>query len=175
MLDPGEVIREALETFRPRLDAEGFKVEVEIPEQLPAIRADGRALSHALLNLLDNAVKYSRQRREIRISAGARDGEVRISVADRGIGIAPGDQDKVFDKFVRLETGLVHDTKGAGLGLSLVNQIVRAHGGRVELVSTPGEGSTFTLVLPIAEEEWTASPGPAAPEAHHSPRARTGS
>ena len=175
VLDPGEVIREALETFRPRLDAEGFKVEVEIPEQLPAIRADGRALSHALLNLLDNAVKYSRQRREIRISAGARDGEVRISVADRGIGIAPGDQEKVFDKFVRLETGLVHDVKGAGLGLSLVNQIVRAHGGRVELVSTPGEGSTFTLVLPVAEEDLTASSGPAAPDAHQPPRARTGS
>jgi two-component system phosphate regulon sensor histidine kinase PhoR len=66
------------------------------------------------------------------------------------VGIAPGDQQKVFEKFVRLETGLVHDVKGAGLGLALVNQIMRAHHGRVELVSTPGEGSTFTLVLPVA-------------------------
>jgi signal transduction histidine kinase len=164
-LDPAVMVREALETFRPRLDDQGFKVEVEIPDRLPEIRADGRALSHAVLNLLDNAVKYSRQRREVRISAGARDGVVRISVADRGLGIAAGDQKKVFDKFVRLETGLVHDVKGAGLGLALVHQIVRAHGGRVELVSTPGEGSTFTLVLPIAEGE-SAAP--------HEERALTG-
>src|SRR5689334_16629646 len=155
-LDPAAVVREALETYRPRLDDQGFKVDVEIPDRLPEVRADGRALSHAVLNLLDNAVKYSRQRREVRISAGARDGAVRISVADRGLGIAAGDQKKVFDKFVRLETGLVHDVKGAGLGLALVHQIVRAHGGRVELVSTPGEGSTFTLVLPIAEGESAA-------------------
>jgi two-component system phosphate regulon sensor histidine kinase PhoR len=73
-----------------------------------------------------------------------------VSVADRGIGISPGDQKRVFEKFVRLETGLVHDVKGAGLGLSLVDQIIRAHGGRVEVESNPGEGSTFTLVLPIA-------------------------
>jgi signal transduction histidine kinase len=75
---------------------------------------------------------------------------VAISVRDRGLGIPERDQKRVFEKFVRLETGLVHDVKGAGLGLSLVDQIVRAHGGRVELKSTPGEGSTFTLVFPAA-------------------------
>ena len=75
---------------------------------------------------------------------------VTVSVTDRGIGIAPEDQKRVFEKFVRLETGLVHDVKGAGLGLSLVDQIIRAHGGRVEVQSEPGAGSTFTIVLPVA-------------------------
>ncbi len=152
-VDVAQVAREALETFRPRLDGEGFRVEVEIPDRLPSVMGDPRSLVHCLLNLLDNAVKYSRERREIRLSAGSRDGRVMISVADRGIGIAPGDQERVFEKFVRLETGLVHDVRGAGLGLALVHQIVRAHHGRVELVSTPGEGSTFTLVLPVAGED----------------------
>ena len=110
------------------------------------------ALTHCLLNLMDNAIKYSRQRREIRIAGAAHDGTVSISVTDRGIGIAPADKRRIFEKFVRLEDGLVHDVRGAGLGLSLVDQVVRAHGGRVDVVSAVGEGSTFTLVLPIATE-----------------------
>jgi two-component system phosphate regulon sensor histidine kinase PhoR len=73
-------------------------------------------------------------------------------VTDHGIGIAPADQKRIFEKFVRVETGLVHDVKGAGLGLSLVQQIMRAHGGRVEVSSTLGEGSTFTLVFPHTGE-----------------------
>lgn len=161
-VDLAEVAREALETFRPRLDDQGFKVEAEIPDHLPPVSGDARSLTHCVLNLLDNAVKYSRDRREVRLSAGTREGRVTVSVADRGIGIPPGDQQKVFEKFVRLDTGLVHNVKGAGLGLALVNQIVRAHHGRVELVSTPGEGSTFTLVLPVAAE--AAVPPPAEAE-----------
>jgi signal transduction histidine kinase len=152
-IDLADVVREAVETFRPRLDDQGFKVETEIPASLPTVMGDARAIAHCVLNLLDNAVKYSRERRQVRVSAGSREGRVTISVADRGIGIPPGDQQRVFEKFVRLGSGLIHDVKGAGLGLALVHQIMRAHHGRVELVSTPGEGSTFTLVLPVATEE----------------------
>lgn len=150
------VARDALDTFRPRLEHQGFKVVLDLPEHLPPVRGDAIALSHCLLNLLDNAVKYSKSHRELRVAAealGAPGGpasEVRVSVTDRGIGIAPEDRTRVFEKFVRLETGLVHDVKGAGLGLSLVDQIVRAHDGRVEVDSKPGEGSTFTIVLPVA-------------------------
>jgi two-component system phosphate regulon sensor histidine kinase PhoR len=115
------------------------------------VRADSNALNHCLLNLLDNAIKYSRERREITISARAREGAVAVSVADQGIGIAPGDRKRIFEKFVRVENGLVHDVRGAGLGLSLVDQIIRAHHGRIEVESTPGQGSTFTLLLPLAE------------------------
>lgn len=146
------LVRETLESFRLRLEDQGFAVAVDLPESLPPVRADATALTHCLLNLLDNAIKYSRQRRELRIAAEPRDGFVAISVSDRGIGISPADQKRIFEKFVRVETGLVHDVKGAGLGLSLVDQIMRAHGGRVEVASVLGEGSTFTLVIPAADE-----------------------
>ncbi len=151
-----DVVRDALDSFRPRLEHLGFRVSLDLPESLPPVRGDATALSHCLLNLLDNAVKYSKQLREIAVSAGTRGvpgdpgSVVTVAVTDRGIGIAPEDQKRVFEKFVRLETGLVHDVKGAGLGLSLVDQIIRAHGGRVEVQSEPGAGSTFTIVLPVA-------------------------
>jgi len=149
-VDLVQVVREALESFRPRLEHQGFELIVEIPDQLPPVSGDPTALTHCVLNLLDNAIKYSRTRREVRVAAGTRGSFVTVSVGDKGIGISPGDQKSIFEKFVRLETGLVHDVKGAGLGLSLVDQIIRAHGGRVEVESVPGEGSTFTLVLPAA-------------------------
>ena len=147
-VDMTEIARESIETFQPRLEQQGFVWKVDLPEHLPEVMGDKTALTHCVLNLIDNAIKYSRSRKEIGVSGEALDGTVRVSVSDCGIGIAPSDQRRIFEKFVRAETGLVHDVKGAGLGLSLVDQIVRAHGGRVELVSQMNEGSTFTLVLP---------------------------
>lgn len=149
-VDVAAVVQDAVESLKPRFDHQGFTVEVDLPEGLPAARGDAVALTHCLLNLLDNAIKYSRTRKEIRIAAAARDGAVTISVTDRGIGIAPSDRKRVFEKFVRLENGLVHDVRGAGLGLALVDQIMRAHQGRIEVVSALNEGSTFTLVIPAA-------------------------
>ena len=156
-LDLRDVVHGAMESFRLRLEDAGFKTDVWLPDTLPLVRGDSRALQHCLLNLLDNAVKYSRDRREVRVSVGARDGMVTLSVADRGIGIPVEDQARIFEKFARAETGLVHDVKGAGLGLSLVEMLVRAHHGRVEVVSTPGEGSTFTILLPV----WDGGPNAA--------------
>lgn len=161
-----EVAREAVESFRPRFEHQGFTVVTDLPDGLPDVRGDATALGHCVLNLLDNAVKYSKARREVRVWAEARGEEVALSVADRGIGIPPGEKARIFEKFVRLETGLVHDVKGAGLGLSLVDQIIRAHNGRVEVESEAGVGSTFTLVLPAAS---------AAKEAGEEPRKKTGS
>jgi len=152
-VDLGEVVRETLDSYRLRLEDQGFSLAVDLPDHLPLIRGESNAIAQCLLNLLDNAIKYSRTRKEIRVSAAAANGEVSISVSDRGIGISPRDQRRVFEKFVRLETGLVHDVKGAGLGLSLVDQIVRAHGGRVEVTSALGEGSTFTLVFPVVSRD----------------------
>jgi len=162
------IVRETVDSFRPRLEHLGFGLDLDLPESLPPVRGDAIGLSHCVLNLLDNALKYSRTRRELRVAAEARGDAVAVSVTDYGIGIDPEDQKRIFEKFVRLETGLVHSVKGAGLGLSLVHQIIRAHGGRVEVVSRPGEGSTFTLVLPRAEnadsprEDLTRSAGHAA-------------
>ncbi len=149
-LDLLAIVRGAVESLRPRLEHQGFAVVTELPDALPPINGDPTAITQCVINLLDNALKYSRERKHLVISAGPRGNQVFVSVQDRGIGIAPADQKKIFEKFVRLENGLVHDVKGAGLGLSLVAQIVRAHGGRIEVQSTLGEGSTFTLILPVA-------------------------
>jgi signal transduction histidine kinase len=147
-LDLRDVVHSAMESFKLRLEDGGFHYEVALPESLPQVLGDSRALQHCLLNLLDNAVKYSRERKDVRVAASSVDGVVQLAVSDKGIGIPAEDRDRIFEKFARVETGLVHTVKGAGLGLSLVQMLVRAHHGRVEVASAPGEGSTFTIVLP---------------------------
>ena len=148
-IDMRDVVNAAMEGFKLRLEDAGFHYEVDLPEHVPMVLGDGRALQHCLLNLLDNAVKYSRERKDVRVAVASQNGQVSLSVSDHGIGIPPEEQSRVFEKFARVETGLVHDVKGAGLGLSLVDMLVRAHHGRVEVSSTPGEGSTFTILLPV--------------------------
>ncbi|HEX9161294.1 MAG TPA: HAMP domain-containing sensor histidine kinase [Thermoanaerobaculia bacterium] len=118
---------------------------------VPLISVDRDAIAQALLNLLDNAVKYSRDRKEIDVEITASPFSVAIAVRDHGIGIAAAEQKKIFEKFYRAGDVLVHDVRGSGLGLSIVRHVVEAHGGRVEVSSRPGEGSTFTMVLPILE------------------------
>ena len=157
-VDLVELVRETMDSFRLRIEDQGFALTLDLPERLPRVRGDASALAQCLLNLLDNAVKYSRHRKEVRVWAGERDGGVAVSVSDRGVGIAARDQKRIFEKFVRIEDGLVHDVKGTGLGLSLVQQIIRAHNGRVEVHSAPGEGSTFTLWLPKSGTEEVAPP-----------------
>ncbi len=151
-VDVRELVDHVMDSFRLRLEDQGFEFQLEVPEGLPHVRGDAMALQHCLLNLLDNAVKYSRERKQVRLQAAVRDGFVSISVADRGIGIDAEHLERIFEKFVRVETGLVHTVKGAGLGLSLVDLIIRAHHGRVEVASTVGEGSIFTLLIPVWEE-----------------------
>jgi len=148
-LDMREVVHSAMDSFRLRLEDAGFHYEVSLPDQALQVRGDSRALQHCLLNLLDNAVKYSRDRKDVRVAVSVQDGMVRLAVSDQGIGIPAEDRERIFEKFARVETGLVHNVKGAGLGLSLVQMLVRAHHGRVEVTSTPGEGSTFTILLPV--------------------------
>jgi len=148
-LDVRDVVNGAMDSFKLRLEDAGFQYEVLLPDQLPKVLGDGRALQHCVLNLLDNAVKYSRERKEVKVAVASQNGQVSLSVSDRGIGIPPEERERIFEKFARVETGLVHDVKGAGLGLSLVDMLVRAHHGSVEVDSTPGEGSTFTILLPV--------------------------
>ena len=116
----------------------------------PLVRVDKDAIGQALVNLLDNAIKYSNGNKEIEVAVSTSRDSLRISVRDHGIGIPASEQKKIFEKFYRVGSGLVHDVKGSGLGLSIVQHVVHAHGGRVEVQSVPGDGSTFTLVLPLA-------------------------
>ncbi len=148
--DIEQVVREAVATFDVRVRAAGFNIDYRAPSVAPPpMRIDRGAIDQAICNLLDNAVKYSGDSREIAVQLEARDGEVVISVADRGIGIPKDEQQRVFDRFHRVSTSLVHDVKGTGLGLSIVQHIVRAHGGSIRLESQPGRGSTFSIHLPV--------------------------
>ena len=157
------VTREVLDSFRARLEEQGFHLDVSLPADLPPVRADGAAIGQCLINLLDNAIKYSRDRKEIRVTGDARGPFVALTVEDRGMGIPVQHQRRVFEQFVRLNESLVHEVKGAGLGLALVDHIVRAHGGRIELKSAPDEGSAFTILLPVLETAPAAQTESAAP------------
>lgn len=150
--DLAHVVRDVVESYRFAIEKLGFTLEADLAEDLPALEIDPEAISQALINLLNNAIKYSPERKSIKVTLRRAEGRVLLSVADQGIGIPRPEQRRIFEKFYRVETSLVHTTKGSGLGLALVQHITEAHGGRVELVSAPGEGSTFTLALPLPPE-----------------------
>jgi len=143
-------LRELVADFQSEIAENGVSVVTDIPEDLPTISADGEALSCAVHNLLDNAVKYSPGSKTIWLDAGAGNGDITISVRDRGVGIPERDRRHIFDKFYRVDGEISQKVKGAGLGLSLVRHIVTAHGGTVDCASRVGEGSTFSIRLPVA-------------------------
>jgi two-component system phosphate regulon sensor histidine kinase PhoR len=132
-------------------------VSVELPEHLPPVWAEAPSISDALLNLLTNASKYGGHPAEIALRAVATPREVRISVQDNGIGIAPREHKRIFQKFYRVDDRLSRDKEGSGLGLAIAKHVVKAHKGHIELRSAPGKGSVFTIVLPA----WHAQQAPA--------------
>jgi signal transduction histidine kinase len=146
--DVGVIVGELLDTYGQQIRNQGFELAIEIEGHLPPVEIDSGAIARAVLNLLDNAMKYSPAVKNIAVRVRQRENAVAIEIADRGIGIARGEQKKIFEKFYRAGSELVHDTKGAGLGLALVKHIVKAHGGSINVESTPGRGSTFTILLP---------------------------
>ena len=148
-----DVLHDVLATYREPIIAAGFQLEVDIDEDLPLIRADQNALAQAILNLLDNAVKYSADEKSVAIRVSRRQGSVAIAVEDRGAGIPPSEQTRIFQTFHRVGHPLTSVTRGSGLGLTLAKHTVEAHGGRIELESEVGRGSCFTILLPIAGRE----------------------
>ncbi len=146
-----DVIAETLKTCEVRLRQSGYRLVFQSQTRpLPPAVFDRDAIAQALMNLLDNAVKYSEhaEKMEVVVRVSERGRSIDISVTDHGIGIPPEEQKKIFEKFYRVSTGLVHDVKGSGLGLSLVKHIAEAHRGSVSVESAPGRGSTFTVRLP---------------------------
>jgi two-component system phosphate regulon sensor histidine kinase PhoR len=140
-----EIIEEVFNTYKFHLQNKGFKFTSQPDENIPSIYADKEAVSEAIINIIDNAVKYSRDKKEVDLSTGMMGELVYVKIKDYGIGISSQDQKKIFDKFFRVSSGPVHNTKGTGLGLSLVKQIMDAHKGEITLHSTPGVGSSFIL------------------------------
>jgi signal transduction histidine kinase len=149
--DLATVINETLEAYRFQLQQQGFQIESRLAEGVPPVSVDPDALTQALLNLLDNAIKYSPEEKKLRVELAQKSGEAVISVDDRGMGIPASEHGKIFDMFHRVEKGLEHSVKGSGLGLSLVKHIVEAHGGRITVESRPGQGSRFSIHLPLGK------------------------
>jgi signal transduction histidine kinase len=147
---PSAIVMFAVDAVRDRLP-QSCDLQVDIAPALPSLMADADALGTALVNLLDNALKYTSDEKRIVVRA-CRDGQaaVQFVVADNGIGIPVGEQRRIFKHFYRVDQRLSRDTGGVGLGLSIVDLVVRGHGGTVSVRSAPGSGSTFTLRLPCA-------------------------
>ena len=160
--DVADLVRSTLESYRFEIEQNGFQFEQKIDDDLPQVWVDREAIARSLLNLVNNAVKYSATEKYLGVNLYRHNGGVNLEVVDHGIGIPSKEQAKIFEKFYRAGDPLVHNTKGSGLGLSLVRHIVQAHGGEVAVQSEPGQGSTFIITLPVEHSEPQQSKGIAA-------------
>lgn len=151
-LDLSEVVEDVMSTYSYHLDSNGFEHSLKLSPKKLQVNADKEALIEVLVNLIDNGMKYSLDKRQLDVSTGKEGDFAFVSVKDHGMGIAKNQLDKLFEKFYRVPTGDVHDTKGSGLGLSIVKHIVDAHHGRVLVESKPGEGSEFKVMIPIKDD-----------------------
>ncbi len=143
-----DVIDAAVEVVRERFHAPECRFDVEVAPDLPPIDADADAMVTVLLNLLDNAYKYSPDEKHVVLRAYAQDGSVCLEVEDNGIGLSRAASKKVFRRFYQVDRRVSRETGGVGLGLSIVQFIVTAHGGTVGVTSRPEQGSKFTVTVP---------------------------
>ena len=143
------LVRGTLEAFAYPLAQQGFKVEVSVAPEVPDVTLDADAVGQALANLIDNAIKYSADERLLAVDVRVADGRLVIAVTDRGLGIAPEEQARIFEKFYRVGRSDTQGRRGSGVGLALVRHIAEAHGGDVTVESAPGRGSRFALRLPL--------------------------
>jgi signal transduction histidine kinase len=149
----GPLVRDVVDASASLAAAAGVEVKLELPDDLPPVLGDEPALGRVFQNLFVNAVKYGAGGGWIGIDARRHGNDVLVTIADRGIGIDPSDQDRIFDPFYRAPAVVQAQIQGAGLGLSLVRRIVQAHGGSIAVRSAPGAGAAFTVRLPVATSE----------------------
>ncbi len=148
---PAPVLAAALEQARAEAEAQDVAIEAAPAADLPQGAGDGELVQMALLNLIDNAIKFSPPASRVQVAAAVDDGALRFSVADRGPGIPPRERERIFDWFYRPGDELNRQTRGTGLGLAIVREVAQRHGGRVEVRERPGGGSRFDLWLPCAD------------------------
>ena len=144
----GALVRQTTEAYRHYLVGNGFEVSLDIAEEGPELLLDQDAISQALLNLMNNAVKFSTDDRRIFVSCRRRADAMVIEVRDRGIGLSAAEQGRIFEKFYRARNPKAASARGTGLGLAIVKHIVEAHQGRIEVESAPDQGASFRIVLP---------------------------
>jgi two-component system phosphate regulon sensor histidine kinase PhoR len=140
------VLAAAVEVCEPKAKERGIKVQLDCPDDLRA-RVNAPLLEQAVVNLVDNAIKYSEKEREVRVEAQRSGPEVIVRVRDQGSGIAPEHLPRLFERFYRVDSGRSRTSGGTGLGLAIVKHIAQAHGGKVTVESAPGKGSVFSLRL----------------------------
>jgi two-component system phosphate regulon sensor histidine kinase PhoR len=146
-----DLVAPCVETSRLQADAKQLSVEMDNPLDLPPIRADLSRLRQVLQNLLDNAVQYTPPGGHIRVTAEVKDQRAIVTVADTGIGIPQSDQERIFERFYRVDAARSREAGGTGLGLAIAKHIVEAHGGRLWVESTIGQGSLFHFSVPVAD------------------------
>jgi len=149
--DVSALLDSVVSSFRERVRHEGFDIELKVQGPIPPFAVDRNALSQAITNLIDNAIKYSADSRLVVVGASVEEQTLAIAVQDFGVGIKKEDIDRVFERFFRGGDELTRTVKGSGLGLTLVKEIVEAHRGRVQVESEPGKGSVFSIRLPLPQ------------------------
>ncbi|MEP0842480.1 MAG: HAMP domain-containing histidine kinase, partial [Phycisphaerae bacterium] len=154
-----QLIRKVVQDMQGNADAKQLELILSLPAKMPRVRGDRDRLAVVLINLVGNAIKYTPSGGRVEISCAPEHERLRINVTDTGIGIAPEHQEKIFDKFYRVSDEKVQGIPGTGLGLSIVKETVRLHGGAIFVTSTPGKGSTFSLVLPALPLDGSAPAG----------------
>jgi two-component system phosphate regulon sensor histidine kinase PhoR len=148
-IDLNSIIDSVVHSFKVQVDSRGGSITQDFQAQPGTLYADNLHITNMIYNLIDNAVKYSPQHPDIRISTRKEGDNIILTVQDHGLGIDKENQKHIFDKFYRVNTGNVHDVKGFGLGLNYVKQVVDLHKGTIKVDSKLGEGTTFTITLPI--------------------------
>jgi signal transduction histidine kinase len=150
-VDVARLVREVTATLTPMLEAKAQRLSVDVAQSLPPVWADPDRLTQIILNLVSNAHKYTPAGGSISVAAEASSGLVRVHVRDTGVGLSADEQARLYTKFFRARNTATRDVTGSGLGLALTRSLVELHGGTLRVFSTPGQGSTFSFTLPLAE------------------------
>ncbi|NLZ38020.1 MAG: cell wall metabolism sensor histidine kinase WalK, partial [Firmicutes bacterium] len=151
-LDLSPLLVNVVDKMQHQFNKQALDVKIEIADKLPPVWGNRDRIQQVLINLLSNAISFTPAGGKVKISASQEEEWVRISVADSGVGIPPEEQEKVWQRFHKVDKSRTRKLGGTGLGLSIVKQIVEAHGGSVDLKSRPGKGSVFSFTLPLAQK-----------------------